>query len=176
MKLHKKETRNERVPAPAYTAFEDHPGTVLAPMKGTIIPLEESSDPSFSQGLVGTGVVMIPEESLVCSPVSGKVLMLFPTKSAISIEDAQGREVLLHLGMNTATMEKNPFVCYVAEGDAVQAGQPLMKVDWNLIDECGLSRQCPIVLPEKDGIANVYYGSVKAGEPVFDMLNGTLQA
>lgn len=168
-KKHRRQNTEKRRAIP-YTPFHEEENTVMAPLAGKVKPLEECADPTFSSGQVGQGVVLIPETLLLKSPVTGKVLMIFPTLSSISVEDSQGREILMHLGLGSSQMDGKPFYSYVSEGDHVQAGQPLIAIDWKAIEEAGGSREVPIVLPkctEQDCVSLLADHCVQEGNPLF---------
>lgn len=168
-KKHRRQNTEKRRAIP-YTPFHEEENTVMAPLAGKVKPLEECADPTFASGQVGQGVVLIPETLLLKSPVTGKVLMIFPTLSSISVEDSQGREILMHLGLGSSQMDGKPFYSYVSEGDHVQAGQPLIAVDWKAIEEAGGSREVPIVLPKKNSRQSIeVLGKIciQEGEPLF---------
>lgn len=111
--------------------------TVVMPATGTLIPLSEVKDPAFSEGMMGTGFGIEPEEDAVYSPVSGTVVTVFPTKHAIGIRSEDGKEVLLHIGIDTVNMKGEPFTVDVKEGDHVSAGQKVASANRRMIKEAG---------------------------------------
>ncbi len=112
--------------------------TVLqAPVTGTVIPLSDIKDQAFSTGALGNGLGIIPKDSVIKSPVTGTVVSLFPTKHALGIQNEDGIEVLIHIGIDTVELNGKPFVAHIAQGDAVTKGQPLITVDFDEIKAQG---------------------------------------
>jgi len=102
---------------------------IYAPITGTLLPISEVPDPVFSQKMMGDGFAIEPSEGKVYSPVSGKVLNIFPTKHAIALLSDEGYEILIHFGMDTVTLKGEGFKSHVAEGDAVAVDDLLLSVD-----------------------------------------------
>lgn len=118
---------------------------ITLPIKGKLIPITEVPDQVFAGKMMGDGFAMIPEDGLVVSPVNGKVLNVFPTKHAIGLESEGGREILIHFGIDTVKLKGEGFETLINEGDTVEAGQPLLKVDLKYIEENATSIITPIV-------------------------------
>lgn len=107
--------------------------SLTMPLEGRIIPIEEVPDPVFSQKMMGDGFAIVPTNSTVVSPVNGKVISVFPTKHAINLLDDQGREILLHIGLETVALNGLGFTPFVKDGQKVKKGDRLMDVDFNTI-------------------------------------------
>ncbi|MDW2796303.1 beta-glucoside-specific PTS transporter subunit IIABC [Clostridium boliviensis] len=105
--------------------------------RGTVIPLEEVKDEAFSSGALGSGVAVLPMEGTVYSPVEGQISMIYPTGHAIGITTKNGRDVLIHIGIDTVKMEGKGFKSYVEKGAMVRPGDRLVDVDLNLVKENG---------------------------------------
>lgn len=120
--------------------------SLLAPIKGKVKPLSESSDNAFAAGILGDGIVIVPEEGKVYAPANGTVTTLFPTLHAIGLTTDNGVEVLIHIGINTVQMEGKGFTAHVKQGDHVTKGQLLLDVDLDLIKKEGFSTETPIIL------------------------------
>ena len=116
-----------------------------APLKGEIKPITEVPDQVFAGKMMGDGFAIIPSEGMVVSPVNGKIVNLFPTKHAIGILSDTGREILIHVGIDTVNLKGEGFETLVSENDIVEQGQPLLKVDLNYIKEHATSTITPIV-------------------------------
>jgi glucose PTS system EIICBA or EIICB component len=116
-----------------------------APLKGEIKPITEVPDQVFAGKMMGDGFAIIPSEGTVVSPVNGKIVNLFPTKHAIGILSDTGREILIHVGIDTVNLKGQGFETLVSENDIVEQGQPLLKVDLNYIKEHATSTITPIV-------------------------------
>lgn len=107
--------------------------SLTMPLEGRIIPIEEVPDPVFSQKMMGDGFAIVPTNSTVVSPVNGKVISVFPTKHAINLLDDQGREILLHIGLETVSLNGLGFTPFVKDGQKVKKGDLLMDVDFDTI-------------------------------------------
>jgi glucose PTS system EIICBA or EIICB component len=117
----------------------------VSPIKGEIKPITEVPDAVFSGKMMGDGFAIVPAEGTVVSPVDGKIVNMFPTKHAIGILSDSGREILIHVGIDTVNLKGQGFEALVAENDRVEAGQPLLKVDLDYIGENATSIITPIV-------------------------------
>lgn len=103
--------------------------TVVSVADGEVISIEQVNDPVFSGKMMGDGFAVEPTNGTIVSPVSGKVTSVFPTKHAIGIQTEAGLEVLLHMGIDTVSLEGKPFTLKVTEGSQVVAGQVVAQVD-----------------------------------------------
>jgi len=119
--------------------------SITLPIKGELIPITEVPDQVFAGKMMGDGFAIVPEEGLVVSPVNGKIINIFPTKHAIGIQSDGGREILIHIGIDTVNLKGEGFETLIHEGDAVEVGQPLLKVDLSYIQENATSTITPIV-------------------------------
>lgn len=117
----------------------------VSPIKGEIKPITEVPDQVFSGKMMGDGFAIIPSEGTIVSPVDGKIINLFPTKHALGILSDSGREILIHVGIDTVNLKGQGFETLVAENDRIVKGQPLLKVDLDYIKENAKSIITPIV-------------------------------
>lgn len=122
-------------------------GVVHQPVRGKIIPMEEIPDETFSSGIMGEGVGIIPEEGLVTAPFDGEIVMTAATSHAIGIA-AEEMEVLIHVGIDTVNMQGDGFECLVSMGDKVKTGQPLLSFDIEKIKKAGHSEIVAVILTE----------------------------
>lgn len=129
--------------------------TVYAPLTGSLLNLEDVPDPVFSQKMMGDGMAIEPAEGVLVSPVDGDIIQLFHTKHAIGIKSATGMELLLHIGLETVSMNGEGFEAFVKEGDKVKVGDKLITFDLNLIKEKAASTITPIIITNGDIIENV---------------------
>ncbi|UII56324.1 glucose-specific PTS transporter subunit IIBC [Cytobacillus spongiae] len=139
----------------------------VSPIKGEVKPISEVPDAVFSGKMMGDGFAILPTEGTVVSPVDGKIVNLFPTKHAIGILSDSGREILIHVGIDTVNLKGEGFETLVAENDRVEAGQPLLKVDLDYIKENATSIITPIVftnLSEGEKVAIEKPGNVDLKE------------
>ncbi|WP_046175736.1 glucose-specific PTS transporter subunit IIBC [Domibacillus indicus] len=139
----------------------------VAPISGEILPITEVPDPVFSGKMMGDGFAIKPNDGTVVSPVNGKIINVFPTKHAIGITADNGREILIHFGIDTVKLNGEGFEALVAEGDEVKAGQPLLKVDLDYIANNATSTITPIIftnLAEGQSVTVEKPGTVKNGD------------
>ena len=120
--------------------------TIVAPIEGTIKPVEESSDAAFASGALGKGVVIMPSEGKVYAPVSGTVTVLFPSLHAIGITSDSGVELLIHIGINTVQLEGKGYTAHIKQGDHVECGQLLVEFDMDYISKEGYSLETPVLV------------------------------
>ncbi len=135
----------------------------VAPLKGEVKPITDVPDQIFAGRMMGDGFAIIPAEGLVVSPVDGEIVNLFPTKHAICILSDSGREILIHVGIDTVNLKCEGFETLVAENDRVEKGQPLLKVDLDYVKEHATSTITPIVftnLSEGEKVVLEKQGSV----------------
>ncbi|NYE09252.1 PTS system D-glucosamine-specific IIC component [Bacillus niacini] len=117
----------------------------MAPLKGELKPITEVPDQVFAGKMMGDGFAIVPAEGTIVSPVNGKIVNLFPTKHAIGILSDTGREILIHVGIDTVNLKGQGFETLVSENDIVDQGQPLLKVDLDYIKEHATSTITPVV-------------------------------
>jgi sugar PTS system EIIA component len=136
---------------------EEAPKTVLAaaPLTGTVKSLEEVPDPVFSQKMMGDGIAIEPTEGKVVSPVDGEIMQLFPTKHAVGIKAKNGAEILIHIGLETVSMNGEGFESHVSEGSKVSKGDALITFDLDLVKEKAKSTITPIILTNGDNMSEL---------------------
>lgn len=137
-------TNDQQVENKEVTKLEEE--TILAPIKGKVKPIEESSDAAFASGALGKGVVILPEEGKVYAPVTGTVTVLFPSLHAIGITSDAGVELLIHIGINTVQLNGEGFTAHIKQGDQIKQGQLLVEFDMNKIKEAGYSLETPVLV------------------------------
>lgn len=125
--------------------------SVYAPLSGEIIDLTEVPDPVFAEKMMGDGFAIKPSDGLVLSPVKGNVHNTFPTKHALGLVSEAGLEVLIHVGLDTVNLKGQGFEMLVSEGDLVDIGTPLLKVDLPYIEANAKSSITPIVFTNLQG-------------------------
>ena len=126
------------------------PVTITSPLAGEVKELSQATDPVFAQGLMGRGVVIVPSQGELVSPVNGRVTVFFPTKHAIGILSDEGVEILMHIGMDTVNLEGKGFEGYVSQGDKVKAGEKLISFDIDLIKKAGYVTETPVIITNSD--------------------------
>lgn len=136
---------NENTSVIKETAVTSNDDTFVAPMDGKLIDLTEVPDEVFSQKLMGDGFAIVPSNGEIVSPVDGVITTLFPTKHAIGITADNGREILIHFGIDTVNLKGEGIEALVQQGDTIKVGQPLLKVDLNDIKEKVPSVITPVI-------------------------------
>jgi glucose-specific phosphotransferase system IIA component len=144
---------------------------ILAPISGEAVPLSEVPDEVFATGVAGQGVAIVPSGSGdAVAPVSGRLVKLFEGGHAFGIETADGIEMIVHIGLDTVEMEGGGFTKLAAEGDDVEAGQPIVRYDLEAIVGAGYDPITPVVVtnPDDHPVGDAKVGEVRAGEPLFE--------
>ena len=122
---------------------------------GQVVALEQVKDPVFAQKMMGDGFAVEPANGNIVSPVSGTVSSIFPTKHALGIVTEAGLEVLVHIGLDTVSLEGKPFTVHVAEGQKVSAGDFLVTADLDAIRAAGRETSTVVVFTNGDAIKSV---------------------
>ena len=138
-------------------------GELKAFLSGKVIPLEEVPDDVFSKRIIGDGLAIEPTDHTVVAPAAGTVsVVMQDSKHACGITLDNGMEILIHIGINTVSLEGQGFEAFVAQGDRVECGDKLICADLNLIREKGLSPQTMMILPEGNGLDVTVFSSEQA--------------
>ena len=122
---------------------------------GQVVALEQVKDPVFAQKMMGDGFAVEPSNGNIVSPVSGTVSSIFPTKHALGLVTEAGLEVLVHIGLDTVSLEGKPFTVHVAEGQKVVAGDLLVTADLDAIRAAGRETSTVVVFTNGDAIKSV---------------------
>lgn len=136
-------------------------GGIYAPITGNYIPLEEIPDEVFSQGILGPGCGIEPEEALVTAPCNGTISTVAETKHAVGITTEGGAELLIHVGMDTVDMNGSGFTVKVREGQKVVCGQPLLTFDFAKIMAAGHPATTAFVVTNADDVGEVIFETGK---------------
>lgn len=119
---------------------------IFSPLSGKLIALSEVKDEVFASGAMGNGIAILPSEGRVVAPADAEVTLLFPTKHAIGLKTTEGAEILIHVGMDTVTLNGKGFESHVSVGDKVQKGQTLLTFDIEEIKKADLTTVTPIII------------------------------
>ena len=122
---------------------------------GQVIELDQVKDPVFAQKMMGDGFAVEPANGNIVSPVSGTVSSIFPTKHALGLVTEAGLEVLVHIGLDTVSLEGKPFTVRVTEGQQVAAGDLLVTADLGAIRDAGRETTTVVVFTNGDAIKSV---------------------
>ena len=128
---------------------------LISPVKGKVIPLAEVSDETFASGVLGDGVGIQPSEGKVFAPFDCTVAAVFDTKHAIGLETPEGVELLIHIGMDTVTLNGGPFTVYVEAGQTVETGELLLDFDMEKIRKAGLDTVTPVIVTNPGQYKNI---------------------
>lgn len=133
--MFKKKEASSAPAVPASVEAEAAPDVLCAPASGRVVKMTDVPDPVFSGEVLGKGCAVWPETDVVYAPVDGTVTVTMG--HAVGIEGSNGIEVLVHVGVDTVNLQGKGFTGYVKQGDAVKAGQPVLKMDRAVIAEAG---------------------------------------
>ncbi|MDR1447758.1 MAG: N-acetylglucosamine-specific PTS transporter subunit IIBC [Candidatus Ancillula sp.] len=139
---------------------------LLAPITGKVIPIKKLSDTTFSQGLLGAGIAILPESSEVYAPFDGVVDTVFASKHAITLKDKHGLQVLIHIGIETVHLNGEHFKKFVENGQKVKAGDKLLKFDLKEIESKGYELSSPVVICNVQDAVFTEADHVKHGDEI----------
>lgn len=127
---------------------------IIAPISGTLVPLELVPDPAFAGKHMGEGIAIEPNEGKLYAPFDGTVAhVMDKSKHAIIVEHVSGVQLLIHIGLDTVSLKGQAFTLHVKSGDSIQAGQLLIEFDIAMIQSSNLSVITPVIVP--DGIEHI---------------------
>lgn len=141
--------------------------TVLAPLSGQAVPLNEIADEVFASGALGQGGAIEPSDGKVYAPFSGVVTAQFPTKHAIGLTSDDGVEVLIHCGIDTVSLDGEGFSAHVEQGQSIKTGDLLLTMDIDIVKANNLDPITPVIVTntaEYNQIDFVADGNIKNGE------------
>ncbi len=130
--------------------FKKKTDDFYAPMAGKAVPITQVPDPTFAEGMLGNGIAIEPADGKVFAPCDATVDMMFTTGHAVSLVADCGAEILIHVGLETVSLEGKPFTIHVANGDKVKKGQLLMEADLQAIKDAGLPTITPMLICNTD--------------------------
>ena len=146
--------------------------SLYAPLSGKAVPITEVPDPTFAEGMLGNGIAIEPSDGKVYAPCDATVDMMFSTGHAVSLVADCGAEILIHVGLETVSLEGKPFTIHVANGDKVKKGQLLLEADLEAIKAAGLPTITPVVICNTDNYPtfNTFVGkNVTNGDVVIEL-------
>jgi PTS system N-acetylglucosamine-specific IIC component len=149
--------------------------TLVAPVSGEVVALEQVPDEAFASKAVGEGLAIKPSSSTVVSPAAGTVVKIFNTNHAFCLETEKGVEVVVHMGLDTVALGGKGFTRLVEEGAQVTAGQPVLEMDLAFLNANARSMISPVVvsnIEDYTGITLVAGETVVAGESRLYEING----
>lgn len=146
-----------------------NPNVLVAPVSGKVMPLSEVPDPVFAEKLAGDGMAIMVEGDTVVAPADGELTLVFKTKHAFAMTLENGLEILVHIGLETVSLDGEGFEQLVEQGTKVKAGTPLIKINRDFILSKGLSLATPVLITNVDAaksITPVESGNAVAGKTV----------
>lgn len=126
-----------------------------APAAGKVVSLKEVNDPTFSEGILGDGVAVIPSDGKIFAPADGTIGMIFETLHAVSLTTEYGAEILIHVGLDTVKLKGEGFEGHVKAGDTVKKGDLLLAVDLEKVKAAGYDTITPMLICNTDNFAEV---------------------
>ena len=144
---------------------EDKKG-IVSLTNGELLDITKVPDEVFSTKMMGDGFAIKSNDGIIVSPVDGKIGVVFETKHAIIIESTEGKEILIHLGIDTVNLKGEGFEVFVNVGDEVKAGDRLVKMDVEFIEANAKSSISPVIFTnlESNESIEVIEGPVSVGE------------
>ena len=158
-------------PSPVSTSGEKD--VLFSPATGTTVALADIADPVFSSGILGPGLGVRPSEGVAYAPVSGNVAVVTSTSHAIAISSDEGAEVLIHVGLDTVGLRGRGFKTLVAKDEHVEAGEPLITFDRELISASGLDDTIIVTVTNADqfvGVEAACGDAARVGEPLLRVM------
>ena len=146
--------------------------TLVTPIVGDVVALSDVNDPVFSSGAMGQGIAVKPSQGVVYAPADAEVSIAFPTGHAFGLKTTDGAEILIHVGIDTVTMNGEGFEAKVAQGDKVKAGDVLGTFDSNKIAAAGLDDTTMVIVTntaDYASVAPIATGSVAKGDAVIEV-------
>ena len=143
--------------------------TIYSPMNGKVIELKEVPDEAFAQKMVGDGCAIEPDKGIICSPIDGQLMNIFPTKHAIIFETIDGLEMIVHFGIDTVKLDGKGFQ-KLREPGPIKIGDEIVKYNLDDIKDGVPSTRSPIIINNMEKVEKIEVLSlgklVKIGEPI----------
>ena len=143
--------------------------TIYSPINGKVIELKEVPDEAFAQKMVGDGCAIEPEKGVICSPIDGQLMNVFPTNHAIIFETIDGLEMIVHFGIDTVKLDGKGFQ-KLREPGPIKIGDEIVKYDLDDIKDGVPSTRSPIIINNMEKVEKIEILSlekiVKIGEPI----------
>ena len=143
--------------------------TIYSPMNGKVIELKEVPDEAFAQKMVGDGCAIEPDKGIICSPIDGQLMNIFPTNHAIIFETIDGLEMIVHFGIDTVKLDGKGFQ-KLREPGPIKIGDEIVKYDLDDIKDGVPSTRSPIIINNMEKVEKIEILSlgkvVKIGEPI----------
>lgn len=128
---------------------------LVAAVDGKVVPLSEVPDPVFAQKMAGDGVAIDPTGDVVVAPADGELSLVFNTKHAFALTLDNGIELLVHIGVDTVSLNGEGFEQLAEQGTKVKAGTPIIKIDREFIKSKGFSLMTPVLITNPDVVSSI---------------------
>lgn len=153
---------------PSEAMIEDEPKLIeadfVSPATGICVKLEDVEDETFAKKMLGDGFAIDIEDGRIVAPISGEIVTAFPSGHAFGIKGTDGREVLIHIGIDTVELNGKGFEVFVKQGDQIHQGEPLVQVDIDKVRDAGKSTMTMVVFTDQSSVSlNSYGNSLIAG-------------
>ena len=143
--------------------------TIYSPINGKVIELKEVPDEAFAQKMVGDGCAIEPDKGIICSPIDGQLMNIFPTNHAIIFETIDGLEMIVHFGIDTVKLDGKGFQ-KLREPGPIKIGDEIVKYNLDDIKDGVPSTRSPIIINNMEKVEKIEVLSlgklVKIGEPI----------
>ena len=143
--------------------------TIYSPMNGKVIELKDVPDEAFAQKMVGDGCAIEPDKGIICSPIDGQLMNIFPTNHAIIFETIDGLEMIVHFGIDTVKLDGKGFQ-KLREPGPIKIGDEIVKYNLDEIKDGVPSTRSPIIINNMEKVEKIEILSlgkvVKIGEPI----------
>lgn len=128
---------------------------IAAPTSGKVVPLEKVADTVFSKKMMGDGIAILPDDNTFVAPFNGTVTTVFPTKHAIGLTSDSGIELLIHIGLETVSLDGKFFTTFVEAGDTITEGQKLVEVALDQLIAAGYDITTPVIVTNTDAYIDI---------------------
>lgn len=146
--------------------------TLLSPLAGDAVPIEQVPDATFADKILGGGIALIPESGVLLAPADGIISSVPDTFHAVMMTTDFGAELLMHIGIDTVELKGQHYRALVSDGERVRTGQPLIEFDRPAIEDAGYAVITPVVITNSDEfrIRQAYAGLMREGAPLLELV------
>lgn len=144
---------------------------ILSPVDGKVVEIERVDDEVFANKMAGDGVAVIPVSDTFCAPIDGVISKIFSTNHAYSIKSDKDLEVMVHIGLETVALKGEGFERLANEGERVEAGDPVIRVDLPYITEHAKDIVTPVIVSDESDAKEIKkrYNIVKTGDIIMEV-------
>ena len=142
---------------------------IVSPLDGVVVPVNQVSDATFAEDILGRGVAVRPSKGIVTAPADAEIGLMFETGHAVSMVTEDGVELLIHVGLDTVNLKGEHYEAHVKNGEQVKNGEKLITFDAKAITEKGYDTVTPVVVCNPENFAQIRFaqaGEIHAGDPL----------